>query len=76
MIKPIKLNDNHIDTEKVSFIGAIDSRVNHSKNPACSYYFTIVVDGKDVDISSHNAKEVKELRDRLVRFCNPDYCDP
>jgi hypothetical protein len=75
MIKPIILNDNHVDIEKVSFIGKIDTKV-FAHIGRRIYFFTIIVDGLDVDIEADQKKEIKELRNTLIFKCNPDYSEP
>jgi hypothetical protein len=61
----MELSGNHVDTTKVSFISKVDSNVRPHIN-VTTYFFTIVVDGKDMDIESQTRAESEALRNSLV----------
>jgi len=61
------LNDNYVDIQKVSFIGKVDNTINHHLTAATiNYWFTVVVDGKDVRISGSSHAEAFALRSLLL----------
>lgn len=63
----IILNDNHLDVEKVSFVGKPDLSINHHvTHPTKTYWFKVVIDGKDVTITANTFDELAALRNQLL----------
>jgi hypothetical protein len=63
----INLNDHYVDVFKVSFIGVPDRTIIHNvKGASIAYWFTIVIDGKDIKISASTSEELLSLRQTLI----------
>lgn len=68
MKKPIILNDNYIDVDKVSFISRVDTKV-FAHIGRRIYFFTIVVEGKETDIEADEKEDIDKLRNQLIHEC-------
>lgn len=68
MRKMINLNDHYVDTEKVSFIGRVDSILKAHLNSQ-TYFFNIIVDGQESKIEADKKPDLIKLRNELIHDC-------
>lgn len=66
-MKILKLNEELIDTLKVSYIGVIDSHIKHDvKASNTTFFFPIIIDGHKVEIKNSSKQELNVLRNILI----------
>lgn len=72
MVRLLDLGKSVVDAEKISFIGGIDTRVQHDTGKSHVIFFVnIVVDGNLITIHDHNKDEVVRIRELLVTEATP-----
>ena len=65
MKKPMNLNNNFVSVDKISFVGKIDTNVRAHLNVR-TFFFTLVVDGKEIEIECDTREEIDNLRNKLL----------
>lgn len=68
MKRPLILNDNYIDVDHVSYISKLDTSVKAHLGTK-SIFFTIVVDGKQLDIHFESKELAEKARTELISEC-------
>lgn len=68
MKRPLILNDNYIDVDRVTYISKLDSNVKAHLGTK-SMFFTIVIDGKELDIHFETKELADKARTELIDEC-------
>lgn len=70
-MKLLLLDGNLIVVEKISFISKLDLTIEHNvQGGNKTYWFIIVIDGKDVKISANSQEKTNLLREELINALN------
>lgn len=72
MVRLVDLGKSIVDAEKISYIGAVDTKVQHDvKKSTVISFVQFVVDGNLITIQDHNKEEVTRIRNLLILECAP-----
>lgn len=73
----IKLGEQYIEIEDVSFISILDRHINHGSGSSSNsvWFFMVIVGGQKQEIKGNTKEETIELRENLILSTLPRITD-